>query len=57
MICSIGDKEVARVAKTRGLIRSEAAFGQAVGDNIGIVAMRLIEEGKFNPYLVIWVAR
>ncbi len=66
VICRIGDKEAARIAKTRGLTRSEAAFELAVGDNIGIVAignaptallaaMRLIEEGKFNPDLVIGV--
>ena len=66
VICRIGNKEVAEIAKTKGLTRSEAAFEQAVNDNIGIVAvgnaptallaaMRLIEEGKFNPDLVIGV--
>ena len=66
VICRIGDEEVARIAKARGLTRSEAAFELAVNDNIGIVAignaptallaaMRLIEEGKFNPNLVIGV--
>jgi precorrin-8X/cobalt-precorrin-8 methylmutase len=66
VICRIGDEEVAQIAKSKGLTRSEAAFDQATDDNIGIVAignaptallaaMRLIEEGKFSPDLVIGV--
>ena len=64
VICRIGDKEVGEIAKARGLTRSEAAFERTTADNIGIVAvgnaptallaaMRLIEEGKLHPDLVI----
>jgi precorrin-8X/cobalt-precorrin-8 methylmutase len=66
VVCRIGDKDVAQIAKNKGLTRSEAAFDLAAGDNIGIVAignaptallaaMRLIEEEKFSPDLVIGV--
>jgi precorrin-8X/cobalt-precorrin-8 methylmutase len=66
VICRIGDKTVGQIAQTKGLTRSEAAFELATGDNIGIVAvgnaptallaaMRLIEEGRLNPDLVIGV--
>lgn len=66
VICRIGDKEVDRIAREKGLTRSEVAVDLAMNDNIGIVtignaptallaAMRFIEEGTFNPDLVIGV--
>jgi precorrin-8X/cobalt-precorrin-8 methylmutase len=66
VICRIGDQDVAQRAESKGLTRSEAAFDLATGDNIGIIAignaptallaaMRLIEEGKFIPDLVVGV--
>ena len=66
VICRIGDSEVGRIAQEKGLTRSEVAVDLAVHDNIGIAAignaptallaaMRLIDEGTFNPDLVIGV--
>jgi precorrin-8X/cobalt-precorrin-8 methylmutase len=66
VICRIADKEVGQIAQAKGLTRSEVAMDLASGDNIGIVAignaptallaaMRLIEEKKFTPDLVIGV--
>jgi precorrin-8X/cobalt-precorrin-8 methylmutase len=66
VICRIGDGEVGQIAQAKGLTRSEVAMDLATGDNIGIVAignaptallaaMRLIEERKFAPDLVIGV--
>jgi precorrin-8X/cobalt-precorrin-8 methylmutase len=66
VICRIGEEEVGWIAQAKGLTRSEAAVNLAADDNIGIVAignaptallavMRLIDEGKFKPDLVIGV--
>ncbi len=64
VICRLGDKEVGLLAKERDLTRSEIAVELAADNNIGIVAvgnaptallaaMRLMEEGKFKPDLVV----
>lgn len=64
VICRIADDEIVRIAKEKGLTRSEVAIEQAVQENIGIVAvgnaptallaaMRLVEEGRFTPDLII----
>ncbi len=66
VICRVGEKEVGRIAETRGLTRSEVAFEQAAGDDVGIIAvgnaptallaaMRLVEEGRCTPELIIGV--
>jgi precorrin-8X/cobalt-precorrin-8 methylmutase len=66
VICRIADEDVEKMAQAHGLTRSEAALEQAVDDNIGILAignaptallaaMRLIEDGKISPDLVIGV--
>ena len=66
VICKVGDREVKEIATARGLTRSEAAFELACREDIGIVAvgnaptallaaMRLIEEERFAPDLVVGV--
>jgi precorrin-8X/cobalt-precorrin-8 methylmutase len=66
VICRVGEQEVGRIAKTKGLTRSEVAFDLACDNDIGIVAvgnaptallaaMRLLEEGRFTPDLVVGV--
>ncbi len=66
VICRVGDQEIGKVAKTKGLTRSEVAFDLAACENIGIVAvgnaptallaaMQLIEKENLTPDLVIGV--
>lgn len=68
VICRVGEEATARLARKRGLTRSEAAIELAAGDNVGIVAvgnaptallkvMALMEDpaSAFRPDLVIGV--
>ncbi len=66
VICRVGDTEIGKLAKEKGLTRSEAAFEFAASDDIGIVvignaptallaAMRLQEEGKLKANLIVGV--
>ncbi len=64
VICRISDPETVRLARDKGLTRSEAAVLRAVDDNIGILAVgnaptallkaiELIDAGVFSPDLII----
>lgn len=66
VICRVGEPEVAAMAASQGLTRSEAALGLAGGDNVGIVAignaptallavMELVKAGRINPDLIVGV--
>jgi precorrin-8X/cobalt-precorrin-8 methylmutase len=66
VICRVGEPEVAAMAASQGLTRSEAALDLAGGDNVGIVAignaptallavMELIKDGRINPDLIVGV--
>ncbi|MGV1098556.1 precorrin-8X methylmutase [Thiovibrio sp. JS02] len=39
VLCGVSDPEVARLARERGQTRSEVAMEQALGENVGIVAI------------------
>ena len=66
VICRVHDEETIRLAKEKGVTRSDAAVSLACADSIGIVAvgnaptallkvMELIDAGTFAPALVIGV--
>ena len=66
VLCRVGDREVADLARQTGRTRSETALEMATGDNIGIVAVGnaptallaaidLVKSGKFAPDLIIGV--
>ena len=66
VICRVHDEETIRLAKEKGVTRSDAAVSLACADSIGIVAvgnaptallkvMELIDVGIFAPALVIGV--
>lgn len=66
IICRVADSDVAVLAKTQGKTRSEIALEEGITENVGIVAIgnaptallaaiKLIEEGRANPDLVIGV--
>ena len=66
VICRVGEPEVAVLASSQGLTRSETALALAGDDNVGIIAignaptallavMELIAAGKIRPDLVIGV--
>jgi precorrin-8X/cobalt-precorrin-8 methylmutase len=66
VICRVGEPEVAAMASSQGLTRSETALALAGGDNVGIVAignaptallavMELIQAGRINPDLIVGV--
>ncbi len=66
IICRVADPEIAVLARTQGKTRSETALEEGIAENVGIVAIgnaptallaaiKLIEEGRANPDLVIGV--
>ena len=66
VLCRVGDREVADLARQTGRTRSETALEMATGDNIGIVAVGnaptallaaidLVKSGKFAPDLIVGV--
>ena len=66
VLCRVGEPKTAELAARLGVTRSEAAVRRSVGDNIGILAvgnaptalisaLRLIEEGKFHPDMIVGV--
>ena len=66
VICRVAEPKIAALAREKGRTRSETALEEGIGENVGIVAignaptallavMKLIEEGKANPDLIIGV--
>lgn len=66
VICKVAEPEIARLALDRGLTRSQTAIEEGMLENVGIVAignaptalitiMKLIEEGKISPDLIVGV--